>query len=875
MKFLTKCLSVLMVGCLLPFAVHASDTQVFRLLNGMSVLIREDSRFPLVSVRLFVRAGSAWERPEEAGMSHLLEHMVFKGSATSGEGVDKLVENAGGSMNAYTAYDMTTYLTDLPSAQWKQAMKAVRDLAFDPLLRQADLDAELEVVIAEMKQRGDNPSTKLFLAALGNTLKGTPYEFPVIGNEKTLRAMTPDMLRNYIARRYDPRDMVLCIVGDVHAQEVLAEACSLMGGYSNKNVYEKPERYAPERLARGFSADVQAGPWKKAFAALSFPIADANDAMQPALDVLCALLDSEETSLLQRELRIKRQVVDSVSATPMAMERAGALLFTAQADEGRLSEFLQIIGEKLRVLKGDDFSDEELARVKLNIEDSYLRGLEKIASIAERTGSEYFYDPESVGGEKYLSAVRSVGKEELQRVIDAWLRPEALSLTALVPEHAGGKHLDSDELKAALAKGWPEIACAELKAGRSGKASAEKPEVLDLGGGCTLALLPDSTLPYVSASLVFTGGELLAPDDSEGLAALTASALTTGTKSRDYASLSSFLAGRAASLSAGSGTRTFGLNADAPKRFASEVLALLKETLEEPAFREPDVARVRHEQCAAITSSQENAMGVVGRNLRRFLYKSGAYAHRSLGEIEKVRTYSREDIAAFWRKQLSQPWALSVAGDFDRAEIMRFAESLPKPSAVAVKAEPPAWNEDKKLEIRLPGRDQAVYLMVFPAVGSESPDRQPLRLLSAVLDGFTGRLYQELREKQSLGYSVFPVDWADKKTGFFGFGIIAAPQNLEKARQSFVKLAKALQEEEFAEEALVRAKAVAEANYYKARQSRASRAAEGAGNALENRPLDYGWQKLEEMKRANAKDLVRVARMFLDVQKAYELTVKP
>ena len=268
-------------------------------------------------------------------------------------------------------------------------------------------------------------------------------------------------------------------------------------------------------------------------------------------------------------------------------------------------------------------------------------------------------------------------------------------------------------------------------------------------------------------------------------------------------------------------------------------------------------------------------MGVVGRNLRRFLYKSGAYAHRSLGEIEKVRTYSREDIAAFWRKQLSQPWALSVAGDFDRAEIMRFAESLPKPSAVAVKAEPPAWNEDKKLEIRLPGRDQAVYLMVFPAVGSESPDRQPLRLLSAVLDGFTGRLYQELREKQSLGYSVFPVDWADKKTGFFGFGIIAAPQNLENARQSFVKLAKALQEEEFAEEALVRAKAVAEANYYKARQSRASRAAEGAGNALENRPLDYGWQKLEEMKRANAKDLVRVARMFLDVQKAYELTVKP
>ena len=170
MRFFKFCAGVALAVCLAfggtGAAQAVSDVQTFRLENGLTVLIKEDRRFPLVSVRLFVKAGSAWEKPEEAGMSHLLEHMVFKGSKTSGPGVDKRVENAGGSMNAYTSYDMTTYLTDLPAAKWKDAMTAVRDLAFDPLLRQADLDAEREVVIAEKKQRGDNPMTKLFQKAL-------------------------------------------------------------------------------------------------------------------------------------------------------------------------------------------------------------------------------------------------------------------------------------------------------------------------------------------------------------------------------------------------------------------------------------------------------------------------------------------------------------------------------------------------------------------------------------------------------------------------------------------------------------------------------------------------------------------------------------
>ncbi len=882
MRFLKFCAGLALACCLAlgntGAAQAVSGIQIFRLENGLTVLVKEDARFPLVSVRLFVKAGSAWEKPEEAGMSHLLEHMVFKGSKTSGPGVDKRVENAGGSMNAYTSYDLTTYLTDLPAAKWKDAMTAVRDLAFDPLLRQSDMDAEREVVIAEKKQRGDNPMTKLFQKALGHTLKGTPYEFPVIGNEEALRGVTPEMMRDYIKRRYDPRDMVLSVAGDVKAQDVLAEAKLLFGGYENHNVLTVEPSFDPALLAQGLVVDVEPGPWDKVFLSLSFPLPGMKDELLPAADVLAHLLSGDDTALLPVKFRIEKPVVDSVGATAMTFERAGTFMILAQLDADKASEFLRGLGSTLAGLKATDFTEEEIARTRLNLEDNYLRGLETISNIAETMGSEYFYDPASVGGERYLAAVRSVGREQIQQVIDRWLRPEALAVCALVPQgvKGGAAALDDASVRKALTAGWPEAdgASAPVKDDAAAQ-KALRSEVIDLGGGRTLVLLPDASLPYVSATLSFSGGELLASDKEEGLAGLAADVLTTGTKKRSLKDINVYLSGRASGLSAGSGMRSFSVQMDAPVRFAPEVFALMKEVLEEPAFREEDVERAKREQIASIVSSEQDAMGLVGRNLRHMLFEKGAYAHRADGDPAVVAKFTRGDVESFWNRQKVRPWVLSVAGDFDRAEVERFAKSLPAPSEKAMKSEAPSWSDERVRSMTLPGRNQAVYLMLFPTTGTESSDRAALRLLSECLNGFTGKLYQELREKQSLGYSVFPVDWAGPDTGFLAFGIIASPENLDKAKSSFEAIVRDLHENLLPSETLERAKAVAEADYYRARQSRAMRAGEGAANVLDGHGLDYGRQRLEEMKAVNAETLRETARKYLDLNKAYDFRVTP
>ncbi|MDR2669282.1 MAG: insulinase family protein, partial [Desulfovibrio sp.] len=189
---------------------------VRRLANGLTVLVLPDRRFPLVSMRLYVHAGSAYEQPEEAGISHMLEHMVFKGTEKRPRGQAAAdVEKAGGYLNAATSFDYTVYLVDMTREHWKTGLDVLRDMAFHPSLDPAELEAEKDVVIAELKRGEDDPGRRLFRMTQQDALRGTPYERPIIGFESTVRALSAEKIRAYIDRLYQPQSMLLVLCGDV------------------------------------------------------------------------------------------------------------------------------------------------------------------------------------------------------------------------------------------------------------------------------------------------------------------------------------------------------------------------------------------------------------------------------------------------------------------------------------------------------------------------------------------------------------------------------------------------------------------------------------------------------------------------------------
>ena len=173
----------------------SGETHVVTLQNGLRVLIKEDDRFPLASIKLWVHAGSGYETPDIAGISHLLEHMVFKGTEKRAMGeVAMEIESVGGNLNAGTSFDYTVFYVDMPHDQWKLGLDTITDMAFHPLIDpQGNLESEKKVVLEELERGEDTPSRKLFKTLQSMIWKGTSYEWPIIGYRETV-------LRNLAAR---------------------------------------------------------------------------------------------------------------------------------------------------------------------------------------------------------------------------------------------------------------------------------------------------------------------------------------------------------------------------------------------------------------------------------------------------------------------------------------------------------------------------------------------------------------------------------------------------------------------------------------------------------------------------------------------------
>lgn len=866
-------------------ACSGDNAHITRLPNGLTVLVKQDKRFPLVSLRLYVHAGSAYETPKEAGISHVLEHMVFKGTEKRPKGqVAADVEKTGGYLNAATSFDYTVYITDMTAEHWKTGLDVLNDMAFHPSLDPADLEAEKDVIIAELNRGEDNPAQRLFRLSQQASLEGTPYGSPIIGFEETVRGLSVEDIRNYIDRLYQPQSMLLVAVGDVSPEELTAEAARLFGGLQNKKNVTPPELLDRLPAKSGFTASVQEGPWNKVHLSLTFRVPGMADVRSAQLDVLAQVLGGDATSRFYRTYKYDKRLVDGISVGNYSFERLGLIYIQATLDADKLVPFWETFTNDLLELCNTTFSNEELARAKLNIEDDLFRSKETLAGYASKLGYFSFFGGGEAGEGNYLRTVRDTDQRILLELINEYFKPETFSLVALMPE--GAKLADNlPKDKRSELTDWAAWISATVAAkhtvAESGKEeqrlSHQKadPETIDLGKGRTLVLVPDNTLPYIAANLVFTGGDTLLPPSRQGIAAFTASLLGKGTATLSANAFEDYLSDRAAALGASAGRQSFSLSMTSPTRFTDDMFALLQDVLVNPAMLEEEAARVRENQIAAVTMREDQPVGLAFRRLFPFLFNEHPYGYLALGEKDRIAKFSAKDARDFWKDQTLQPWVLAVCGSFDRDSILAAVEKLPVPGRKAATPAAPGWGKNKELDLHLPGRNQGHLFMVFPTVGQGGPDEAGLELLQNILAGQSGLLFRDLRDEQSLGYTVTAFPWKADKAGTLIFYIGTEPEKMRQAEEGFRSIIASLQKDLLPEEELARGKNQIQGDYYREHQSLASRSAEAAVLTVLGRPLDSARDLVEQAQKVDAEALRELARKYLDAEKAYIVKVLP
>jgi zinc protease len=395
--------------------------------NGLRILLKEDHAWPLVSLHTWVRVGSVDEQPAQAGLSHVLEHMVFKGTTQFNAGeISRWVEQLGGGMNAETSKEYTHYYIDVPGEGARQAIRLLGDLMHQASFDAREWERERPVILEEIKRRNDDPEALLWDLLNEALFQDENLARPVIGSGETVSAVTREDLQSFYQTFYRGPRMVLVVAGDFHTSRMLQWIKKAFGGMPSGAGPFRREAHLPSYTPKHVSLK---RPVEQVYIAMGFPTPPANHPDHEALDLLAAVLGDGRSSRLVQSLREKKKLVWSVSAANYGHEGPGLFSVFAECSPARRKQLKPEVEQIFRALRRG-ISGDEVARAKNLMESGWLQSYETYHQQASTLGL-YALDNQLDRLNNYLPKLLSLTPRALAQVAERYLHTHPLS-TAVV-----------------------------------------------------------------------------------------------------------------------------------------------------------------------------------------------------------------------------------------------------------------------------------------------------------------------------------------------------------------------------------------------------------------------------------------------------------
>lgn len=843
--------------------------------NGLTVVMEESHQAKVVAFQVWVKVGSADETEEEAGLAHVHEHMLFKGTQKRGVGeIAQAVEAAGGDINAWTSFDQTVYHVVMASRFFDQGLDvladAVQHSSFDP----EELTKELEVVIEEVKRSRDMPGRVISELTFDLAYQKHTYRRPVIGYEATVRSFTRDKILAFYKKHYRPDRMVLVVTGDFETQAALAQIDKVFGGFSGQ-AGALPQRPL-EPTQQGMRVKVEADNIQETHLSLAWHIPDMLHPDIYALDVMSILLGHGDSSRLSRGVKHGRRVVNDVYAYAYTPKDPGLLMSGASLNHQDLQAALKAILVETYRLRDSLATTAEIEKAKNIIESDSIYQKETVQGVARKLG---FY--EAVAGHvefeaRYLEGIRKVSAQDIRRVAQAYLKDESLTLVALLPQSAP-KVTEADLRKTV------EEAAQELKGIRTrsplvvGELGVHRGQ---LPNGVTLLVLPDSTVPVVSMRAVWLGGLRYEDAKTNGVHNIMAELLTKGTEGGLGAmEIAHEVDSAAGTLEGFTGRNSFGVRGEFLTRHFERGFELMADCIIRPAFDAEELEREKKLVLEEIRNKEDNLSGLAFDLFGRLLYKHHPYRMDTLGTRETVAALSRDDVLRIYRERFSPDrMILSVVGDVDPERVAELAEDafndLPRSGGpwqlAALPPEPPAAG----IQVARTARDkeQAHIVMGFKGTTLKNPDRYVLEVMTTILAGQGGRLFLELRDKQSMAYSITAFSLEGLDPGYVAVYMGTSPDKVDAALKGIHLELKKMQDEPVTPKELERAQRYLVGTHEIGLQKMSARAATLAFNEAYGLGYAEHARYSERILSITAADLQRVAKEYLTLDR-YALAV--
>ena len=779
-----------------PLSLPPSNARKLVLDNGLTVILKEDHSAPVVSAQAWVRTGSIHESQwMGAGLSHILEHMLFKG--TERRNVSQIsheVQDRGGYINAYTSFDRTVFYIDLPSdggkpgtfAGGESAIDILADAMMNSTLPPEEYTKEQQVILREMAMGEDDPERKSSKLLWATAFSVHPYRHPVIGYEEVYRKLTRDDVMHYYKSRYVPNNMMFILVGDFDP------------AYAEKKIREAFEKYPRQALAPDYVPDEplqlnqrelnQEAPIELSRLNLAWHIPGVRDSDVPALDLLAIIAGQGRSSRLHQELMEKQGLVHSVDAWSYTPFYPGLFGASANVDADKREKAEAAILVELGKFKKALVSEAELEKAKKISRSNQLSSLKTMSGQAADLGSNELTAGDLDFSRKYLELVQKVTREDIRRVATKYLTQENLTITSLNP---------NGSLKVE---------------GRESKVEGKKDEIekITLPNGLRLLLRQDKRLPFVALRAALRGGVLAESDENNGITQLTARTMIKGTKSRSAEQIAEQIESVGGSISYQAGNNSFGFSVEILGDDFERGLDVLSDVILNPTFPKEQIERERQVQLADIKAHDEQITTVASLLLRKTLFGQHPYHLQSDGTIESVSKLKREDLVVFHQRWCVAPnLVLSVFGDINPKKVRKAVEQKlgksPNKPAEFPKFESKPLTEAIAKEEHV-NKKQGVVMLGYRSVDVYSPDRYALDLIDTAYSDLGSPLGIRIREEKGLAYYVGAQQMLGLEPGMFFFYVGTRPDATDLCRDEILAAVAELREKGMSEEETVRAK---------------------------------------------------------------------
>ncbi|MGZ3769704.1 MAG: M16 family metallopeptidase [Bdellovibrio sp.] len=777
----------------------------FQLKNGLKVLFMESHKSPVVSVQMWVKTGSADETKGEEGISHFIEHLVFKGTRKYGVGeIAATVEGSGGELNAYTSFDQTVFYVTISKQFSDVALDVISEMMGFPTFNPTEIDNEREVVIEEIKRGQDSPGRRASQLLFTNVFRKHPYGRPVIGYDKVVRKVSTKKILDYYHSRYVPSNMFLVVAGDFESKEMKKKVERLFGSFQPFKL--KKIKRTKEPAQKNIRIKVEHAKFEQTTGYLTWRIPDVKSKDTAALEVLAAILGQGDSSRLMQTLRIKEPLTNSVGSFSYSMPDDGLFAVSFNLEKDNLKKALEALLPELIKSIEQPPTAAEMQKAITNFASHEVYSLETVDNIARKAGSNEFYYGDYDYYKKHMKQVYALKPEDIQKVAKKYFKPDTFGfslMTNMEKKAAEGILKDfSKDLKKALSKAKPAKEKNKFKAKKfnlSAVAVKHSPtiEKIKLSSGATLLIREQKDTPYVSMKAAFLGGVRVEKEDQIGLTELFSRNWLSGSKNFTEEEINLKVDEMAAGIGAFGGRNSAGLSMDYLSPFEDKMFEIFSDSLLHPQFPDQILEREKVVTKNQIKSRNDSPSQICVLNFMQEIFKGHPYSRDLLGTEKTVSGIDTADLKSYYSKiAQAENLTFCVVGDVHKSNWVKNLEAitkaLPRGKRITNSFQVQDLKEDKKLFHELK-KEQSHIIVGYRGLTLKDEDRYTLEVIQSILSGQGGRLFIELRDKNSLAYSVSPMHMEGIECGYFGGYIGCSPEKSEKAilmlKKEFAKLA--------------------------------------------------------------------------------------